>query len=67
MGLTSDDTLSALSPGDRLGPYEIVRQKIEAAVAAGKDYKPNKHKVDDALKARIRERWKTYFDRYGYF
>ena len=24
MGLTSDDTLSALSPGDRLGPYEIV-------------------------------------------
>jgi hypothetical protein len=44
-----------------------VREKIEAFVAAQKDYKPNKHKVDDALKARIRERWKTYFDRYGYF
>src|SRR5205823_14917792 len=50
-----------------LGPYEIVRQKIETFIEGQKDYKPNKHKVDDALKARIRERWKTYFDRYGYF
>src|SRR5437588_137711 len=50
-----------------LGPFEIARDKIEALVTAQKDYKPNKHKVDDALKARIRERWKDYFERYGYY
>ncbi len=50
-----------------LGPFDIAREKIEAFVAAQKDYKPNKHKVDDGLKAKIRERWKTYFDKYGYF
>jgi omega-hydroxy-beta-dihydromenaquinone-9 sulfotransferase len=49
-----------------LGSFDTVREKIEAFVAGQKDYKPNKHKVDDGLKARIRERWKTYFDRYGY-
>ena len=46
---------------------ERTSESIEAFLEGQKDYKPNKHKVDDALKARIRERWKTYFDRYGYF
>jgi len=49
-----------------LGPYEIVQPKIEAFIEGQKDYKTNKHKVDEGLKARIRERWQAYFDRYGY-
>jgi omega-hydroxy-beta-dihydromenaquinone-9 sulfotransferase len=49
-----------------LGDFEVVRGKIAAFVASQKDYKPNKHKLDDALKARIRERWAAYFDKYGY-
>jgi omega-hydroxy-beta-dihydromenaquinone-9 sulfotransferase len=49
-----------------LGAYSFVSGKIMEAVEAQKDYKPNKHKMDDALKARIRQRWAAYFDRYGY-
>jgi omega-hydroxy-beta-dihydromenaquinone-9 sulfotransferase len=49
-----------------LGPFAPVRAKIAEFVAAQKDYKPNKHRMDDALKARIRERWASYFERYGY-
>ena len=33
--------------------------KIEAFVEGQKDYKTNKHRVDEGPKARIRERWKA--------
>jgi omega-hydroxy-beta-dihydromenaquinone-9 sulfotransferase len=49
-----------------LGDYSVVRDRIAEAVEQQKDYKPNKHKMDDALKRRIRERWAAYFERYGY-
>jgi omega-hydroxy-beta-dihydromenaquinone-9 sulfotransferase len=49
-----------------LGDYSVVRGRIVEMVEAQKDYKTNKHKMDDALKARIRERWEGYFERYGY-
>jgi omega-hydroxy-beta-dihydromenaquinone-9 sulfotransferase len=50
----------------KLGDYGLVRERIAEFVEQQKDYKPNKHKMDDALKRRIRERWAAYFDRYGY-
>jgi hypothetical protein len=49
-----------------LGEYSLVRDAIAAAVSEQKDYKTNKHELDEGLKARIRERWAGYFERYGY-
>src|SRR5262245_17638570 len=50
----------------QLGDFEPLREKIAAFVGEQKDYKPNKHQMDEELKARIRERWAGYFERYGY-
>ena len=49
-----------------LGPYEMVREKIEEFVAGQKDYKTNKHHIDKAVKDKIHQRWAAYFDKYGY-
>jgi len=49
-----------------LGDYSLVHDLIAESVEQQKDYKTNKHKMDDALKRRVRERWAAYFDRYGY-
>lgn len=49
-----------------LGPYEAVRQEIEDFAAGQKDYKTNKHNIDEALKQKIRERWAGYCEKYGY-
>ena len=49
-----------------LGDFEPIREKIAAFVGTQKDYQPNKHQMDEELKARIRERWAGYFERYGY-
>jgi omega-hydroxy-beta-dihydromenaquinone-9 sulfotransferase len=49
-----------------LGDFAAVRDKMEALVGQQKDYQTNKHELDETLKARIRERWADYFDRYGY-
>jgi hypothetical protein len=50
----------------QLGDFDLVRDKLSAFVGEQKDYQPNKHEMDEALKARIRERWAGYFERYGY-
>jgi hypothetical protein len=49
-----------------LGPYELIREKIDAFVEGQKDYQTNKHNIDETLKAKIRERWAAYFEKYGY-
>jgi hypothetical protein len=49
-----------------LGDYASVRGAIAVAAAGQKDYQTNKHELDEALKATIRQRWSTYFERYGY-
>ena len=49
-----------------LGDFEVVRKQIAAFVGTQKDYKTNKHELDEPLKAQIRERWAGYFERYGY-
>ena len=50
----------------QLGDYRLVRDRVAEFVDQQKDYKTNKHHMDDALKRRIRERWSGYFERYGY-
>ena len=49
-----------------LGDYGAVREAIATFAAGQKDYQANKHELDEGLKARIRERWSAYFERYGY-
>jgi hypothetical protein len=49
-----------------LGDFGAAREEIAAFVADQKDYQPNKHRLDEALKAKIHTRWSAYFDRYGY-
>ena len=49
-----------------LGDFGPVRDKVAQFVGGQKDYKPNKHEMDESLKSRIRERWAEYFERYGY-
>jgi len=49
-----------------LGDFGPVRDKVAAFVGTQKDYKTNKHQMDETLKARIRERWAGYFERYHY-
>jgi hypothetical protein len=49
-----------------LGDFAAVRDKVESFVGKQKDYKTNIHQLDEPLKAQIRERWASYFERYGY-
>lgn len=49
-----------------LGDYALVRDRVAAFLGEQKDYQTNKHELDDALKAKIRDRWAGYFARYGY-
>ena len=49
-----------------LGDFEPLREKLTAFVGKQKDYKTNKHEMDEELKAKIRERWAGYFERYRY-
>ncbi len=59
-------TLAGIYEKLGLGDFEVARPKVEALVASRKSYKTNKHELDAPLKARIRERWSGYIERYGY-
>ena len=49
-----------------LGDFEVVRPKLEAMIAERKDYKVNKHRLDDELREEIDRRWEAYMQTYGY-
>jgi hypothetical protein len=49
-----------------LGDFGSTRERIAAFAGEQKDYQANKHELDDAARSQIRERWASYFERYGY-
>ncbi len=49
-----------------LGCFESVRPKLEESLQRNKNYKTNRHSLDDDLVARINADWSRYFERYGY-
>jgi hypothetical protein len=49
-----------------LGEFEQLREPLTRYLASQRDYQPNRHKLDDGLKAEIGRRWRPYIDRYGY-
>ena len=49
-----------------LGDFEEVRESLETYLQTQKDYKVNKHAMDQDLEQRIKERWGNIFEKYGY-
>ena len=49
-----------------LGGFEEVKPVFEQYADSQKEYKKNKFSMDPELKTQIAERWKRYFERYGY-
>jgi len=49
-----------------LGDFEHVRPMLEETFAAKKNYQKNKHELPKELVRNINERWRDYFERYGY-
>ncbi len=49
-----------------LDDFEALRPQLESYVGKQRDYQANKHELDDETKAEIRQRWREYFERYGY-
>jgi len=50
----------------QLGDFETVQPALERYLIDRKDYVPHRHSVDPRWEAEIRQRWKPYFERYGY-
>ena len=49
-----------------LGDFEVVRPELEKVLATKKNYQKNKHSLSPELIRSINERWRCYFERYGY-
>ena len=49
-----------------LGDFAAIKENIAAYLSEQKDYQTNRHELAPSLKAEIRRRWSSYFDRYGY-
>jgi len=49
-----------------LGDFEAARPAVEAYAARSQHYQVNRHELTPELKAKIAQRWQTYFQRYGY-
>jgi hypothetical protein len=52
--------------GLQLGEFASARPKIEAYIAAQKNYEPNKHNLTPELIAEIEDRWGDIIQRWGY-
>lgn len=50
----------------RLGEFDQLRDPLTKYLASQRDYQPNRHKLEDGLRAEIGRRWRGYIDRYGY-
>jgi hypothetical protein len=50
----------------QLGEFDVVRPAVERYLADRSGYVPNQHRVEARWEGAIRERWKPYFERYGY-
>ena len=49
-----------------LGDFSSVEPKLRKVLDAKKDYKRNRHQLDDKLIQKINEHWHAYFDKYEY-
>ena len=49
-----------------LGDFSRIQPALEAHLAEVKDYRTNRHHMDDATAERIRQTWSRYFEEFGY-
>ena len=49
-----------------LDEFDQVLPRLEQFVVTQKDYQPNRHHLDEALRDQIVERWGWYLQAYGY-
>jgi hypothetical protein len=50
----------------RLGDFSRVEPALDAHLAEVRNYRTNRHPIDDASRAQLREQWALYFDEFGY-
>lgn len=50
----------------QLEGFDGLRPALTRYASDHTDYKPNRHELDDATRAVIAERWRSYFETYGY-
>jgi omega-hydroxy-beta-dihydromenaquinone-9 sulfotransferase len=50
----------------QIGEFAEVEPKLDAYIAARKDYKTNRFDLASDVEAAVWTRWRDYFDRYGY-
>ena len=49
-----------------LGDFELIKPQLEQRLAGHKEYRANRHVIDEATEAEILQRWRPYAERYGY-
>ncbi|MEQ8835596.1 MAG: sulfotransferase, partial [Lacipirellulaceae bacterium] len=49
-----------------LGGFAAAEEPVDAYLEQIKNYRPNRHEIDDSLRTRLRERWGWYYEEYGY-
>ena len=49
-----------------LGGFEEVRPKLSDYASSKQSYEANRYQMEDDLRARIAQRWRGYFDAFGY-
>jgi len=59
-------TLQKIYQTLQLDGFDEVQPVFQQYADSQKEYKKNKFSMEPALKAKIAERWKRYFERYGY-
>ncbi len=60
-------TVKKIYDSINMGDFENIKPALEKFVEENKDYKKNKYpEMEETLKKKIYERWKKYFDYWGY-
>lgn len=49
-----------------LGDFSAVEPNLQKYAESRRNYRPNRHELDEPTRATIADRWSFYFDRYGY-
>jgi len=49
-----------------LGDFSAVEPQLADYANSKRDYKTNRHRMEETTRAKIAERWGNYFERYGY-
>ena len=49
-----------------LGDYSVAKPAVDAYLSEQRDYKTNRYALPEEVESRVRDRWSSYAERYGY-